>query len=180
VKIDFTPGMKTSASKEGEQFGKQLQKCTEQLRDSGKLADTTAICQQAAEEADKLSGPYYMGRRTAYIYYATALLRNHQAKEAAVAGEKAIAFMQKYHDESSIGYAVTGQAKAMSGDLAGASSDLEIAESREQRALDTASPPQHALYKSTLTSLLKLHAQVLTALGKPADAQKKLDKAANL
>jgi hypothetical protein len=180
VKLEFTPGMKTSMSKEAQDFGKQLQNCNEQLRNNDKPAGAIAACQKAAQQADNLSGPYYTGRRMAYIYYATALLRGHQAKESVLAGERAIAFTRRYYDDSSAAYAVTGQAKAVSGDLAGADSDLETAEQRERKWLDEASLTQRPTYLSTLKSLLQLHAQVLTGLSKPADAQKKLDEASKL
>lgn len=170
---------------EGEQkndqdFHRALEECNDLLRRNVSASQSIAACRQAAAAADDLTGPYYTDRRTAYVYYATALLRGQQAKEAVTAGEKAIAFSRKYHDESSIAYAVTGQAKAMSGDLAGADRDLETAEQSERKALHAASKSQQSIYTSTLKSLLKLHAQVLTALGKQADAQKKLDEANKL
>jgi hypothetical protein len=167
-------------SQEAQEFSKQLQNCNEQLRNNAQPAEAIAACQKAAQQADSLSGPYYMGRRLAYIYYATALLRGHQAKESVLAGEKAIAFTRRYHDDSSAAYAVTGQAKAVSGDLAGADHDLETAEQRERKGLVAAGPAERPAFLSTLKSLLQLHAQVLTGLSKPADAQKKLDEANRL
>jgi hypothetical protein len=82
---------------------------------------------------------------------------------------------------SSAAYGVTGQAKALSGDLVGANKDLEVAEDYQRKALGT--PAGHELskiYSQTLKSLLNFHAQVLTALGKPDEAQAKSEEASKL
>lgn len=158
-----------------------LGECSTTLRENAKPQDAIAACRKAASAADSLTGRDYSNRRMAYIYYATALLRGQQTKEAVAVGERAIVLVRQYHDNSSAAYAVTGQAKALSGDLAGADIDLEAAESSERKALETPiGRGERSMYTSTLKSLLTLHAQVLTALGKPADAQKKLDQAGTL
>lgn len=162
-------------------FEGRLAECSNALKENGNAQDAIAPCQQAASLANSLSGPIYSDRRMAYIYYATALMRNKQAKEATAVAEKAISLMAQYHDNSSAAYAIAGQAKAVSGDLAGADKALEHAEISERKELDTPiGHAQQSLYASMLKSLLKLHAQVLTAMGKQADAQKKLDEAGKL
>jgi TonB family protein len=162
-------------------FEHYLAGCSKALRENAPSQDAITVCRQAASAADKLIGPIYSERRMAYIYYATALLRGKQAKEASAIADKAVMLAQQYHDNSSAPYVVAGQAKAVSGDLAGANTDLERAELSERKTLDT-SPgrSQRSIYISTLKSLLQLHAQVLTGLGRPADAQKKLDEASKL
>jgi TonB family protein len=158
-----------------------LGECSKALREDAKPQDAIAVCRKAASAAESLTGRAYSDRRMAYIYYATALLRGQQAKEAVVVGERAIALVRQYRDNSSAAYAVTGQAKAVSGDLVGADTDLEEAESSERKALNTPiGQAERSTYASTLKSLLTLHAQVLAALGKPADAQKKRDEASKL
>jgi hypothetical protein len=99
-------------------------------------------------------------------------------------GEKAIAVVLQRHDDgsgSSAAYGVTGQAKAFSGDLAGADKDLETAEEFQRNALD--SPAGHELakeYSQTMKSLLSFHAQVLTAMGEQSRAEAKTQEAAKL
>jgi TonB family protein len=162
-------------------FENHLAECSKALRENTKSQDTIAACRQAASAADNLMGPIYSERRMAYIYYATALLRGQQAKEAAAIADKAVMLARQYNDNSSAAYAVAGQAKAVSGDLPGADTDLERAELSEQKTLDTpVGRSQRSIYISTLKSLYQLHAQVLTALGRSADAQKKLDEASKL
>ena len=101
--------------------------------------------------------------------------------DRSVIADKAVMLARQYYDNSSAAYAVAGQAKAVSGDLVGADTDLEVAESSERKALDTpVGRAERSMFTSTLKSLLTLHAQVLTALGKPADAQKKRDEASTL
>lgn len=167
--------------KDAQHFHHLFAKCNEALRQNAPPRDAIAACQPAGAAADSLTGPFYTERRTAYVFYATALLRGQQAKEAVNVGEKAIALAQSYHDDSSVVYAVTGQAKAASGDMPGADRDLETAEDYARKALYTPTGrSERPVYISTLKSLLKLHAQVLTALGKSADAEEKTDEANKL
>jgi len=148
-------------------------------------AEQASACEKAAEQADRFSkNSRFIERRSAYVYYATALMRDKRPKEAVVVGEKAIAVVLQGHDDgsgASAAYGVTGQAKALSGDLAGADKYLEIAEDYERKALDT--PAGHELnkdYSQALKTLLEFHAQVLTSLREEAKAQTKLDEANKL
>ena len=148
-------------------------------------AEQASACEKAAEQADRFSkNSRFIERRSAYVYYATALIRDKRPKEAVTVGEKAIAVVLQGHDDgsgSSAAYGVTGQALALSGDLVGADKYLATAEDYERRALDT--PAGHELSKSysqTLKSLLSFHAQVLTALGEQNRADAKLQEANKL
>ncbi len=162
-------------------FEHHLAECSRALRENTKSQDAIAECRNAVSASDNVAGPIYSDRRMAYIYYATALLRGQQAKEAAAVADKAVMLARQYHDNSSVAYAIAGQAKAVSGDFTGANTDLERAEKSEQKALETPlGQSQRSTYVATLKSLLQLHAQVLTALGRPADAQKKLGEASKL
>ena len=168
------------------QFEPLFTQCRQTL---GQQADPSASvdsCQKAADKADLFSTGerYRVARRAAYVYYANALIRDKRAKDAVVVGEKAIAVVQEGSDDdsgASAAYSVTGQAKAFAGDLSGADKDLGTAEEYQRKGLH--SPAGHALhpmYAHTLKSMLTFHAQVLTALGKQADAQNKLDEASKL
>lgn len=160
-------------------------KCIRLVGQRADPAEQASACQKAADEADHFSQTSrFIERRSAYVYYTTALIRDKRPTEAVAVGEKAIAVVLQGHDDgsgSSAAYGVTGQAKALSGDLVGADKDLEIAEEYQRKALDT--PAGHELsnsYSQTLKSLLSFHAQVLTALGKQAEAQAKLEQASKL
>ena len=98
-------------------------------------------------QADRFStDTRFIERRSAYVYYATAVIRAKKPKEAVAVGQKAIAFVLQGHDDgsgSSAAYGVSGQAKAFSGNLGGADKDLETAEGFQRKALD--SPAGHEL-----------------------------------
>jgi hypothetical protein len=148
-------------------------------------AQQAEACKRVADEADKFSpSSHFITRRSAYVYYASALIRNKQPTEAVEVGEKAIAIVKLGHDDgsgSSSAYGVTAQAKAFSGDLKGSDKDFEIAESYERKAI--AGPAGHDLYPEyshTLKGMLSFHAQVLTALGDIVGSKAKLDEAAKL
>ena len=148
-------------------------------------AKQVKACQKAAEQADRFSpNSRYVERRTVYVYYTTALIRNGQAAEAVAAGEKAIAVVLQGHDDDSgatDAYAVAGQAKVLKGDLTAADKDFEIAEEYQRKALNT--PAGHVYnqrYSQTLKSLFTFHAQVLAGLGKQAEAAKKTEEASKL
>jgi TonB family protein len=160
-------------------------KCHQAVSQRADPAEEVSACQEAAVQADRFSSDTrFIERRSAYVYYATALIRAKKPEEAVAVGEKAIAVVLQGHDDgsgSSAAYGVTGQAKAFSGDLAGADKDLETAEEFQRKALD--SPAGHELakeYSQTMKSLLSFHAQVLTAMGEQSRAEAKTQEAAKL
>jgi TonB family protein len=160
-------------------------KCHQAVSQRADADEEVSACQEAAAEADRFSADTrFIERRSAYVYYATALIRAKKPKDAVAVGEKAIAVVLQGHDDgsgSSAAYGVTAQAKAFSGDLGGADKDLETAEEFQRKALD--SPADHELakeYSQTMKSLLSFHAQVLTAMGDRSRAQAKTQQAAAL
>jgi len=168
------------------QFEPLFSKCREALNQQAGPPAAVDACQKSAEEADKFSTgeSYRVARRAAYVYYANALIHDKRAKDAVPVGEKAIGVVREGSDDasgSSAAYSVTGQAKAFSGDLIGADKYLEIAEDYQRKGLDSPAGRQlPAMYAHTLKSMLTFHAQVLSALGRSADAQKKFDEANKL
>ena len=148
-------------------------------------AEQADVCRRAAEVADQFAtDSRFIERRGAYVYASTALLRNRDAKEALHFAEKAVAVAQQGHDDGSgraAVFSVRAQAKAASGDLIGSERDLTRAEEEQRAAID--SPAGHELHKEythVLIGLLRFHAQLLQAMGKPTEAQAKLDEAAKL
>ena len=187
VRVPFALGIPVDSKDEeiANAYFPLSRKCIQLVSQGSDPAEQATACQKAAEQADRFStDSRFIERRSAYVYYTTSLIRDKRPKEAVVSGEKAIAVVLQGHDDgsgSSAAYGVTGQAKALSGDLAGGDKDLEIAEDFQRKALD--SPAGHELNKSysqTLKSLLTFHAQVLNALGKQAQAQTKLSEASKL
>lgn len=168
------------------QFEALLSKCTQTMNQQSDPPAAVDACQKSAEEADRFSTGemYRVARRTAYVYYASALVRDKRAKDAVPIGEKAIGVVREGSDDaggSSAAYSVAAQAKAFSGDLTGADAYLDIAEDYQRKGLDSPAGRQlPAMYTHTLKSMLTFHAQVLNALGKSADAQRKLDEANKL
>jgi TonB family protein len=160
-------------------------KCTQAVRDNIDPAEQDADCKQAAAEVDKFpSNSRFIERRSTYVYYALALIRDHQSSDAVAAADKAVTIVLQGHDDdsgSSAAYGMRGQARGSAGDLKGADADLTVAEDFERKAL--ASPTGRALhpnYTRALKNLLTFHAQVLAKLGDPTGAAAKTDEADKL
>jgi tetratricopeptide (TPR) repeat protein len=142
--------------------------------------EAVTLCKAAADIADiRLDGE---NRPIAYTYYAAALLRDKQYAQAARAGEKAIdSLPREANAAASNAYVITAHAKYMIGDAAGADKDMDLAEIEQRKILNDASHrSQRPEHLATLNSMIQFHARVLTVLGKPADAQKKLHEANQL
>ena len=161
------------------------EKCHALVGARAATAEQARACKAAALEADKFaSNSRHIERRAAYVYCATALMRNHELDGALIYGGKAVGVVQQGHDDgsgSSAAYAVRGQAEALTGDLAKADADLTRAEDFERSTLTTpATQAINANSKAALRSLLSFHADVLKAMGKDAQAAVHLKEADTL
>lgn len=146
---------------------------------------TTSSCKNAAELAEKLAiDGNYVAKRSAFVYAATAYGDVGDFESALPWADKAVEVVKLGHDDdsgSSAAYAVRGQLKALLGDPVSADGDLteaenfdrEAIESFRQRGSEDGGYIQHDLIRN-----LQIHAKVLQALGRPDEAQKKLDEAA--
>ena len=157
-------------------------KCHTLVGARASTVEQAKACKEAALEADKFaSDSRYIERRSAYVYCATALMRNQELDEAVVYGSKAVSVVEQGHDDgsgSSAAYAVRGQAEAFSRDFSKADVNLTKAEEFERSALTTpAGLELNASYKAALRSLLSFHADVLNAMGKQAEAAAHLKQA---
>ncbi len=159
--------------------------CHKDVSQRAEPAQRVRSCGAAAKQADLFSpNARYIERRSAYVYYASALIADKQFKLATQAGEKAIAVVLQGQDDesgSSAAYGVTGQAKGLGGDLICADKDLETAETFQRKAI--IGPAGQSLateYKYALKSLLLFHAQLLNALGDTARANAKSQEAGTL
>ena len=148
-------------------------------------AKAVQACKAAADEAEKFStNDRFNERCTAFVYAATAFTRNRQNKEALVYADRAVALVQQGHGDlaGTAGvYGTRAQSRALAGDLAGAEQDAAIAEDAQRKALDTpAGREAHTAYAGTLRNIMRFHSQLLSALGKNAEAKAKLDEAEKL
>ena len=161
------------------------EKCTTLVKQHGSPEEQLKACREAADIADQFTpGVHVVERRSAYVFYAMALLSNKQPQPAVEYATKAVGLAKSDREDesgSSAAYAVKAQAEAMSGDLPAADADLVTAERQQRAALDSpAGRGKSANYTHGLKSLLMLHAQVLKAMGKQADADARLTEANKL
>lgn len=159
--------------------------CTRLVAEHQNPAEAASACKKVADEADQFAPQsHFVTRRSAYVYYASALIQAKDYKPAVSVGDKAVAVVLLGHDDSSgssAAYGVRGQAKAFAGDLPGANEDLERAEAYQRNGLN--SPAGQELkgeYSRTLKGLLMFHAQVLEAMGNNSAAGIKREEANKL
>lgn len=167
------------------EFNVLAEKCHSLVGERAEGAAEVKACGAAAREAEKFGRESrYIERRSAYVYYATALMRTNDLKKAVLYGGKAIAVVKQGHDDASgasAAYTVRAQAEAFAGSLASADADLTVAEDFERKAMH-AGPGREpdANERPAFKSLLAFHAKVLTALGRKGEAEKKLAEAGTL
>ncbi|MGP8250596.1 MAG: TonB family protein [Terracidiphilus sp.] len=145
------------------------------------------VCKQAAETAEEF-GPdvRFIEKRSAFVYAATACANNRDLPSALAWAEKAVEVDKLGHDDNSgenAVYSTRGTIEGMMGDLAASDRDLSLAEDYGRKAIAWAKESnfEHGnYYEQTLSRDLRFHAQVLQAMDRPEDAQKKLDEAASL
>ena len=151
--------------------------CHKLIADRAEPAEQATACREAAVKAEEFKqGTRFIERRSAFVYAATALLRNKQMEDAIAYGTKAVDVVKEGHDDgsgSSAAYAVKGEAEALHGDLQAADANLQEAEKFQRAAIDKMeSPAMQANYKQSLKQLLGFRSQVLDALGRTAEAEK--------
>lgn len=150
IKIDFNVNPQPHEAKGWGKFMKAFRKCKEQVKKPGTPSDQVETCGNAAQLADALpdDAPTFEPV-TAYVQYATALIRDGRAADAVPVGNKAIA-MSKKHSETPLtlcaSYEVTGEASALSGNLQAADKYLSQAEDCQEREL-----------QASITAALKQH-----------------------
>ncbi len=162
--------------------------CIKAVSSKADPAQEAQVCQKFAETAE-LFGPNerFVERREAFVYAATALRRDKQPQKSLDYAEKAVAVVEQGHDDgsgSAAAYGVRAQAEAALGQLPKSLEDLTKAEEHERSAITKMGGPDDPFVKQhylpTLKGLLTFHAQVLTAMGKPDEAQAKTADAQKL
>jgi hypothetical protein len=128
----------------------------------------------------------FIEKRSAFVYAATACADNRDLPSALAWAEKAVEIDKLGHDDNSgenAVYSTRGTIEGMMGDLTASDRDLSLAEDYGRKAIAWAKESnfEHGnYYERTLARDLQFHAQVLQALNRPDDAQKKLAEAASL
>ena len=155
------------------QYAALAETCNKLVAARGDTTAQAAACDAAARKADEFGADGHLGeRRSAYVYAATAMLRDEKYDAAVAYGGKAILVVQQAGDEgagASAAYAVKGQAEAFAGDFAAADLDLAEAEKFERAAVKA---PGGASAAAGLKDLLNLRSQVLRQLGRNDEADK--------
>jgi TonB family protein len=143
------------------------------------------VCQSAAETAETFgTAVRFIEKRSAFVYAATACANNRDLSTALAWAEKAVDVVKMGHDDNSgsnAAYSTMGTIEGMMGNLMDSDRDLSVAEDYGRKAIGWAEEVkfEHGnYYRQTLARDLRFHAQVLQALNRPEDAQKKLDEAA--
>ncbi len=148
-------------------------------------AGAEAVCEQAAETAEKF-GPdvRFIEKRSAFIYAATACANNRNLTSALAWADKAVEVIKLGHDDDSgdnAAYSTKGTIEGMMGDLVASDRDLTVAEGFGRKGIawvEKEAPSLRTEYVRPFVRDLQFHARVLQALNRPDEAQKKLDEAA--
>lgn len=143
---------------------------------------TVSACRDAGTLAEKLPAEdNYVGKRSAFVYAATAYADVGDFKGALLWAEKAVAVVKLGHDDdsgSSAAYSTKGTVEALLGSLSEADQDLTAAEDFSRKGIARAQSDAAPAYVRPFLRDLKTHANVLEALGRTEEAQKKLNEAA--
>jgi TonB family protein len=188
VSIEFSLGKEGSTPKEDEIAGHYLplsDQCRKAVAARTDYPSSAATCKSAADTADEFPADRrFIEKRSAFVWAAYALMYNKDLSTALVYAGKAVDVVRLGHDDNSgsnAAYGVRGMVEGNMNDFAAADRDLTVAEDYERKGIAWAEQEkfEHGdSYKQALVQDLRFHAQVLHALNRPDDAQKKLDEAA--
>ena len=162
-------------------FHKAFEDCRKHVNDAAGVA----ACEHARELGDEMvpGGRLAGEREQSLVLLATALLASDRPAEAVAAGTRVVADVNTNGAAPHLtmaAYGITGEAEAAVGDLIGADRDLRDAEEFGRWAMRDPKASWHDWAVSRQRSLLKMHARVLEAMKRGADAQAKLQEAAAL
>ncbi|MGC2621534.1 MAG: energy transducer TonB [Acidobacteriaceae bacterium] len=168
-------------------YFKAFEECTSALTAGTRNDVAAAACREAADLAAQFpAGQRFIERRSANVYAATALARVGNWTDALVFANRAVDVVKLGHDDNSgsnAAYGIRGMVEGRMDELAASDTDLTTAEDYERKGLIKAggtSPFLTKEYRRALVDDLRVHADVLTRLNRPSEAQTKLDEAASL
>jgi TonB family protein len=147
---------------------------------------TVSECRQAAMLADDLPmDENYIGKRSAFVYAATAYADIGDFNGALPWAAKAVEIVTLGHDDNSgsnSAYSTKGMIEGLMRDFPAADRDLSLSEDfgRKEIASMGEDPSLRQHYVTPLVRDLRFHALVLQNLNRPVEAQKKLDEADQL
>jgi TonB family protein len=170
-----------------DQYFPLFERCNKAISSRADTQSAEDVCNRAAETAEKF-GPEvrFIEKRSAFVYAATACANNRDLPSALAWADKAVEVVKLGHDDnsgSSAAYSVKGTIEGMMGDLTGSDQDLTVAEDFSRKGIAWAEkevPDIRAEYVRSFVRDLQFHAKVLQAMGRPGEAQKKLDEATKL
>lgn len=161
--------------------------CRAAVTNHSDTANAASICDHAAKIAEQFPPDRrFIEKRSAFVWAAWATVYNNDPNTALSWARKGVAVVQLGHDDNSgsnAAYTVLALAEAKTGDLQSADRDFTTAEDFGRKAIAWAKQVgfEHGdSYSHSLNQDLRFHAQVLQALNRPEEAQKKLDEAATL
>lgn len=168
-----------------EMYFPESDECRKEVAARTDPAKASEVCVRAAEHARMFpEDRRFIEKRSAYVWAVWALLYSGDNANALTWAQRAVDVVKLGHDDNSGNnavYSVLALAEAKNGDLAASDRDFELAEDFEKKALAWAADAkfEHTeSYKRSMVQDLQFHAQVLQALNRPEDAQKKLAEAA--
>jgi len=190
VSIVFSLGKNAPTADEeklAERYFPLWDECTKDVTAHSDSAKAAEVCIRAAALAEQFpTDRRFIERRSAFVYAATASANTRDLTVALGWAERAVQTVRLGHDDASgnnAAYSTRGTIEGMMGNLAAADKDLTLAEDFERKAvaeMEKDSPGIGHEYRRVLARDLRFHAQVLQALNRPDEAQKKLDEAAKL
>jgi len=159
--------------------------CHAKSRTNGNRQDAADACRKAAQIAEQFPADRrFIEKRSSYVYASWSLMINGDVKEARRYADLAVEVVKLGHDDNSgtsSAYSMKGMVEARSGEFAAADQDLSTAEDFQRKAIEWAKSEKFEHldnYNGALIQALRIHAQVLQALGRTDEAQKKTDEAA--
>jgi TonB family protein len=159
--------------------------CHAKSRSTGDWQEAARACKDAAQIAEQFPvDRRFIEKRSAYVYAAWALMMSGDLKEARRYADLAVEVVKLGQDDNSgsnAAYSARGVVEGKSGEFGAADQDLSTAEEFERKAIEWAKGEKFEhldSYTFALVQDLRIHAQVLQAMGRADDAQKKTDEAA--
>lgn len=188
VSVVFSLGRNGPTAEEtrlAEKYFPEANQCEKAVMAQADMATAETLCVQAAEDADRFPEERrFIERRSSFVWAAWALL--YQGNYAGAEGwaRRAVNVVKLGHDDNAganSAYAALAMAMAKTGNLMESDRNFEVAEEYERKALASVEDTKSGIaesYRRAIAHDLKIHAQVLKAMTRPEDAQKKLDEAA--
>jgi TonB family protein len=179
---DYHPGPKDEQI--ADRYFPLSDQCRKAVSSHTDPAAAAQVCKQAADLASEF-GPdaRFIEKRSAFVWAAWAFIYSGDSKNALYYASKAVEVVELGHDDNAgnnAAYGVRGIAEGKAGDFVAADRDLAVAEDFGRKGIawmEKEAPSLRHEYTGAMILDLRFHAQMLQALNRPDEAQKKLDEA---